>query len=485
MKNLKDLLYKTGIEDVAGNTNRPISMISFNSKGLKADALFVAVKGVSTDGHLFIAQAIHGGASAIVCERMPEVLDPLITYIRVQDSRVALARVAASFHGSPAEKIDLIGITGTNGKTTTATILFSLFRSMGYNCGLISTVKNQINEQVIPSTHTTPDVIQLNALLAAMVDEGCSFCFMEVSSHALEQKRVFGLPFRVAVFTNITHDHLDYHVTFEAYINAKMKLFDSLDENATAIINLDDPNSRFMVQNTKAKVKTYAVNTAADYKCRLIENSFAGITMNLENRDVSFMLIGSFNASNIMAAYTTAVSLGENKLEVLRHLSGLPPVEGRFEYIRSEQKITGIVDYAHTPDALKNVLGTIQDIRKGVEQVITVVGCGGDRDAAKRPIMANIACKMSDKVILTSDNPRNEDPEMILQQMLSGVHGADKEKCLKISDRKEAIRTACMIANPGDIILIAGKGHEKYQEIKGVKNHFDDKEVLKEILESR
>ncbi len=485
MKELKDLLYKAGLIEVIGSTNISIRSICFDSRKAEMGGLFIATRGTQSDGHAFIEQTIRSGVVAVVCEDLPATIDNDVTYLKVKDSALALGLIASNFYDNPSSELKLVGITGTNGKTTTATLLFKLFRKLGYNVGLLSTVQNQINETVIPSTHTTPDSIQLNALLRQMRDAGCTHCFMEVSSHAVVQNRVAGLDFAGAVFTNITHDHLDFHKTFDNYIKAKKRLFDDfLSEEAFALVNTDDKNGDVMVQNTKAVKKTYSLRSMSDFKCKIIENQFTGLVLNIDSQELYTKLIGSFNAYNLLAVYGTAVLLGEDKVSVLTILSSLNSVEGRFEYIVSKSNVTGIIDYAHTPDALKNVLSTIKNIRTGNEKVITVIGCGGDRDAAKRSVMAGIACELSDRVILTSDNPRSENPEDILNQMQSGVQPQHYKKVLTITDRKEAIRTACSLAQAGDIILVAGKGHEKYQEIKGVKHPFDDKQVLEETFNS-
>ncbi len=482
MKNLKELLYKAGILEVHGTTDVPVSQVCFDSRKVVAGSLFVAIKGTQSDGHQFIASVIEKGVGSIVCESLPEVMQDGVSYIRVKDSNIALAFIAANYYDNPSTQIKLVGVTGTNGKTTTATLLFRMFRQLGHSVGLLSTVRNQVNNQVVPATHTTPDALQLNALLRHMVDEGCTHCFMEVSSHAIVQHRVTSVEFAGGVFTNITHDHLDYHKTFEEYIKAKKGFFDLLGSAAFALVNSDDKNSKIMVQSTHAEIKTYALRSMSDFRAKIVENGFSGLTLQIGSQDVYCKLIGSFNAYNLLAAYSVAVLLGEEPLLVLTALSSLDSVEGRFEYITSANKVTGIVDYAHTPDALKNVLSTIRDIRTGNEQVITIVGCGGNRDAAKRPVMASIACDMSDRVILTSDNPRNEDPQLILDEMKQGVPPQHHKKTMVIADRREAIKVACSLAASGDIILLAGKGHEKYQEVKGVKHPFDDKEVLREMF---
>jgi len=482
MKLLKDILYKVGLIEIIGSTDVAIRSVSFDSRNVGRDSLFIAVKGTLSDGHKYIDDTISKGAIAILCEELPAVINDKITYIKVADTSIALGIVAGNFYDNPSETIILVGVTGTNGKTTTVTLLFDLFKKMGYKVGLMSTVRNQINNDVIPSTHTTPDAIQLNALLRQMLDKECTHCFMEVSSHALMQNRVAGIHFAGAVFTNITHDHLDYHKTFNEYIKAKKRFFDMLSQDAFALTNKDDANADVMLQNTKATKKTYSIHTMADFRAKVVENQFSGLLLNIDNKEVWSKLIGNFNAYNLLAVYATAVLLKEDKTNVLTALSTLTSVEGRFQYVRNEKGIIGIVDYAHTPDALMNVLNTINDIRTGNEQVISVVGCGGDRDAAKRPIMAKIACDLSSKVILTSDNPRSENPDTIIKEMQKGVDAVNHKKTLSITDRSEAIKTACSIATPGDIILVAGKGHEKYQEIKGVKYPFDDMQVLKENL---
>ncbi len=482
MKLLKDILYKVGLVEVVGSTNVAIMAISFDSRKIEKDGLFVAIKGTLSDGHKYINDTISKGALAILCEELPSTINEKITYIKVNDATAALGIVAANFYDNPSEHIKLVGVTGTNGKTTTVTLLFNLFKKLGYKVGLLSTVKNQINNDVIPATHTTPDAIELNALLRQMVDRECTHCFMEVSSHAVVQNRISGIHFTGAVFTNITHDHLDYHKTFDEYIKAKKRFFDVLGTDAFALTNKDDANGEVMLQNTKALKQTYSLRSMADYKCKVVENQFSGLLLNIDNQEVWSKLIGSFNAYNLLAVYATAVLLKEDKTNILTTLSGLNSVEGRFQYIRTDDGIIGIVDYAHTPDALMNVLKTINDIRTGNEKVITVVGCGGDRDAAKRPIMAKIACDLSNKVILTSDNPRSEDADAIIKEMQKGVDAVNHKKTISIIDRNEAVKTACSYANAGDIILVAGKGHEKYQEIKGVKHPFDDMQVLQENL---
>jgi UDP-N-acetylmuramoyl-L-alanyl-D-glutamate--2,6-diaminopimelate ligase len=481
---LQDILYGVAITNLVGTTNREVDALTFDSREVRPGSVFFAIKGTLADGHKFIDQTIAAGAAVVICEEMPISLREDVSYIQVQDSSVALGKVASNFYGNPSRDLKLVGITGTNGKTTIATLLFKLFRGLGYSVGLISTVENQINAQVIPATHTTPNPIALNQLLSDMVEAGCTHCFMEVSSHAVVQHRIEGLEFTGAVFSNISHDHLDFHKTFDNYIKAKKQFFDKLPKTAFALTNADDKNGMVMLQNTAATKKTYALKQMADFKGKVIENRFSGLNLEVDQVDVFFKLVGSFNAYNLLAAYGTAMLLEEDKLSVLTILSSVTGAEGRFDYVENDQQIIGIVDYAHTPDAVQNVLSTIANIRKGTEQVITVLGCGGDRDKSKRPVMAQVACDWSDKVILTSDNPRTEDPLSILQEMEAGVSPSNKRKTLTIADRKEAIKTACHLARKGDIILIAGKGHEKYQEINGVRHHFDDKEILREQLNS-
>ena len=482
MKLLSDILYKVKLEEIIGSTHVAISSIVFDSRKVKKDSLFVATKGAADDGHIYIQKAIELGAIAIVCEEIPKDKNDQITYVKVADSTYALGVMACNYYDNPSEKVKLVGITGTNGKTTTVTLLFNLFKSLGYSVGLLSTVQNKINNTVIPSTHTTPDAITLNELLFKMEEQGCEFVFMEVSSHAIIQNRIAGINFTGALFSNITHDHLDYHKTFDEYIKAKKQFFNLLPSTAFALTNRDDKNGMVMLQNTKANKYTYGLKNIADYKCKIIESHLNGLLLNIDNHEVWVKLIGTFNAYNILSVYATAVLLKQDITSVLTALSNLNSVEGRFQYVKSPNGVIGIIDYAHTPDALKNVLETVKEIRSGSEQVITLVGCGGDRDSAKRPIMAAIACEYSNKVILTSDNPRTEDPEEILNQMQAGVNPVDVKKVLRITDRREAIKIACSFSSKGDIILIAGKGHEKYQEINGVKHDFDDLEILKETI---
>jgi UDP-N-acetylmuramoyl-L-alanyl-D-glutamate--2,6-diaminopimelate ligase len=479
---LQDLLYGITIKELVGRTDLEINALNFDSRKVTEGDVFFAIVGTVSDGHQFINQTITQGASVIICENLPEIDDYRVTYIKVENTSVALGIMAGNYFGNPSANLKLIGITGTNGKTTIATILFKLFRELGFKTGLISTVENFVNDKVVPATHTTPNPIALNALLKDMVDTGCDYCFMEVSSHAVSQHRIEGLTFSGGVFSNLTHDHLDFHKTFDAYLKAKKTFFDTLPKSAFALTNIDDKNGSVMLQNTKAHKKSYALKQMADFKAKIIENGFSGLHLDIDNEDVYFKLVGSFNAYNLLAVYGTAILLEQDKLKVLTLLSRLTGAEGRFDYIVSQNKIIGIVDYAHTPDAVQNVLSTIANIRKGTEQVITVIGCGGDRDKTKRPIMAQVACDWSDKVILTSDNPRTEDPQAIIKDMEEGVSPTNKRKTLSILDRKEAIKTACHLAQSGDIILVAGKGHEKYQEINGVRNHFDDKEILLEQL---
>ena len=482
MKLLKDILYKTGIEEVVGSTQLAIEQICFDSRKVEKFSLFVAVSGTQVNGHEFIEKAIEDGAVAIVCEEFPTELLDHITYVRVQKSALALGVIASNYYDNPSSEIKLVGVTGTNGKTTTATLLHDLFTNMGCKSGLLSTVVNKVGEKEIESTHTTPDAIQLNALLRYMIEEDCKYCFMEVSSHAIHQHRIAGVDFAGAVFTNITHDHLDYHKTFEEYIKAKKMFFDNLSETAFSLVNKDDKNGLVMLQNTKSNQFTYALKSMADFNCKVLESDFSGMLLNIDGSEVWTKLIGGFNAYNVLAIYATAVLLGQEKLQVLTAISQLESVDGRFQYIKSANNVSGIVDYAHTPDALKNVLKTINDIRTRNEKLITLVGCGGQRDKEKRPMMAKIACELSDQIILTSDNPRTENPEEIIKDMREGVDGVHFKKVLAIVNREEAIKTACSLANDGDIILIAGKGHEKYQEINGEKFPFDDMQILTETF---
>lgn len=484
MKLLKDILYKAGMLEVQGDLNLAVESIHLDSRQVKGFSLFVAVRGSLADGHEYIESAIAKGAMAIVCEEFPVDQKQGITYVKVKSSGEAIGHIASNFYEHPSSKLKLVGITGTNGKTTTVTLLFDLFKALGYKCGLISTVVNRIGKDMVDATHTTPDPISLQKLFAQMVEQKVTHCFMEVSSHAIHQGRIAGAEFDVAVFTNITHDHLDYHGTFNEYIKAKKQFFDKLSTSAHALINMDDPHAEIMVQNCHAVKHGYAIRSMAEYRARIIENHFDGLHLMLDGNDLYSKLVGGFNAYNILTAYSTAMLLGEDKLSILTAISGLDPVAGRFQYQRGPQNIIAIVDYAHTPDALKNVLKTIQEIRTGNEKVITVVGCGGDRDKAKRPIMAAVACEFADKVILTSDNPRTEDPDTIIADMEAGVEGQHYKKTLSIVNRREAIRTACSLAESGDILLIAGKGHEKYQEINGERLPFDDYEILTETFKT-
>ena len=479
---LSEILYKVSLQAVAGKTDIDITDIVFDSRKTQKGSLFVAISGTQVDGHNFISTAIEQGASAILCERLPETLNEEITYLKVENSAKAMGFAAANFYQHPSKKLKLIGVTGTNGKTSIVTLLFRLFRRLGYRCGLLSTVQNQIDDDIIPSTHTTPDSVKVNELLADMVRKGVSYCFMEVSSHAVVQERITGLYFKGGIFTNLTHDHLDFHGTVDNYIKAKKGFFDQLPASAFALVNTDDKVGKIMLQNTTARKETYSLKNIGTFKGKVLACGLLGLQMEVDNKEVWFKLIGSFNAYNLLGVYGAAMLLGEDSDEVLTQLSDVQPPAGRFEQVVSRNNIVGIVDYAHTPDALKNVLETIVDLREGNQRIITVVGCGGNRDTTKRPIMAEIACKFSDKVILTSDNPRNEDPADILEQMQKGVPAIHFKKAHTIEDRHEAILAAVSMAKPEDIILIAGKGHEKYQEIKGVKHHFDDKEVLREAF---
>jgi UDP-N-acetylmuramoyl-L-alanyl-D-glutamate--2,6-diaminopimelate ligase len=483
MKLLRDILYKTSILQVAGSTDIEINQLSIDSREVVKGTCFIAIKGVQTDGHTFITKAIELGAVAIVCEMIPEKLVDGITYVVVSSSAAAAGNMAHLFYGNVSEQMKIVGVTGTNGKTTVATLLFKLFSALGYKCGLVSTVQNHIGEEVLPSTHTTPDAVRLNELLRRMHDAGCTHVFMECSSHAIHQHRIDGIRFAGAVFTNITHDHLDYHQTFDAYIKAKKAFFDLLSSDAFALSNLDDQRGAVMLQNTKAKKYYYSLRTITDFKAKILENTLEGLQMEVQQHQVHFRLIGMFNAYNLLAVYAASALLGESAEKVLSTLSNITGAEGRFETIRSSYKnLLGIIDYAHTPDALKNVLTTIQQLKQKNEQLITVVGCGGDRDKTKRPLMGAVACEWSDQVIFTSDNPRSEDPESILADMENELSSAAKRKMMSISDRRNAIYTAVKIAESNDIILIAGKGHEKYQEIKGVKYPFDDKDELRKVF---
>lgn len=484
MKLLRDILYGVRIGDVAGNTNVAIDSITMDSRRVGNFSLFVAIKGTQTDGHEYIAQAVEKGAVAVICQEIPKNRFEKATYVSVSDPAEALGIVASNFYGNPSSELKLVGVTGTNGKTTVATLLYELFTLSGKKCGLISTVRNRIAGEDQPATHTTPDAISINRLMAEMLKKGCTHCFMEVSSIAVDQKRVFGLDFDGAVFTNLTHDHLDYHLTFDNYLKAKKTFFDNLRPSAFALVNVDDRHARVMLQNSKAKKLTYSLTTMADYKAKIIERDIRGMLLNINNREVWTKLTGVFNASNLLAVYGVARELGMESVQVLTTISNLEPVEGRFNTVTSKNRITGIVDYAHTPDALENILNAIREVISPKTKVITVVGCGGDRDATKRPVMGKIACRLSDRAIFTSDNPRSEDPVVIIKAMQDDLTAMEKSKMLAITDREEAIKTAVALAGEGDVILVAGKGHEKYQDIGGVKHAFDDKKVLTEIFKN-
>lgn len=483
MSSLQDILYGVSIRSVQGNLLTEPKDLQIDSRKIVSGSCFIAIKGVQADGHQFIEKAVAAGAGSVIAEVLPAELKEGVVYVQVADSSVAAGVMASNFYGQPSSKLKLVGVTGTNGKTTVATLLYKLFTSLGYDCGLISTVNNVIAGEVIEATHTTPDAIQLQALLKRMVDKGCRYAFMEVSSHAIHQNRIGGLEFAGGMFTNITHDHLDYHKTFDEYIRVKKKFFDELPASAFAISNLDDKRGMVMLQNTVASRQYYSLRSMAEFKGKILENGLTGLLMTINDQEVHFRLIGEFNAYNLLAVYGAAVNLGEDKQEVLECLSKLSGAEGRFDYqVSPVDKIIGIVDYAHTPDALLNVLKTIKQLKQGEEKVITVVGCGGDRDKTKRPIMGQVACEFSDKAIFTSDNPRSEDPEAILRDMEADLNSAARRKYISIADRRQAIRTAFSLAQPGDIILVAGKGHEHYQEIKGVKHHFNDKEEMERVI---
>ena len=482
MKQLKDILYKVAIESVVGNPAIEINALQFNSKLVKGNDVFIAINGSIVDGHKYIDSAIKLGAKVIICEVLPEDKNENVFYIQVKDSSVALAIMASNYFGNPSSKLRLVGVTGTNGKTTIATLLYQLFKNAGFKVGLLSTVKIMVDATEFPATHTTPDSIKINYYLDEMNAAGCDFCFMEVSSHGIDQNRTLGLHFEGGIFTNLSHDHLDYHDTFAEYRDVKKRFFDQLPKNAFALTNADDKNGMIMLQNTLAKKQTYALKSIADYQAKILENQLSGLLLKINNQDVWTKLIGNFNAYNVLAIYATAELLGLEKPEILRLLSILESVSGRFQYIVSSTGITAIVDYAHTPDALKNVLETINSIRTKNEELITVVGCGGDRDTTKRPKMGHIASALSTKVVFTSDNPRTEEPQAIIEAIEKGVASQNFKKTVSISDRKQAIKSACQMANPGDIILIAGKGHETYQDVNGVKSDFDDLKIVKELL---
>ncbi|MEQ9467404.1 MAG: UDP-N-acetylmuramoyl-L-alanyl-D-glutamate--2,6-diaminopimelate ligase [Ekhidna sp.] len=482
MQTLKDILFGVSLQSITGNREEEVTGVAFDSRKVEKAFLFVAVKGLTVDGHDFIKAAVEKGANVIVCESAPKNLDENITVVQTDNSAKALGIIASNFYGRPSEKLKLVGITGTNGKTTCATLLYELFQNLGYTVGLLSTVENKINHKILDTSFTTPDAVQLNQLLAEMVESGCTHAFMEVSSHALVQHRVAGIHFTGSVFTNITHDHLDYHKTFDEYIAAKKLLFDGLSSEAFALVNVDDKRGAVMMQNTKATKHRMGIRSMADFKVRIIHNTLQGLELNFDGVDVWFKLIGEFNAYNLLTTYAVAILLEEEKEHILSGLSTTSGASGRFEKVENAANVMAIVDYAHTPDALENVLKTIDNLRTKNEMLVTVVGCGGDRDKTKRPKMAEIAARFSDKIILTSDNPRTEDPKQILEDMKAGIPKSKERNVMVIEDRKEAIRTACNLISDQDIILVAGKGHETYQEINGVRNHFDDREVLKEIL---
>lgn len=484
MKKLKDILFGVSLNEIHGDRGAEIAAVTFDSRQVKKKSLFVAVAGLTVDGHAYIHQALKNGASAIVCETLPKDIQEGVTYVLVDNSAQAVGIIASNFYDNPSQKLKLVGITGTNGKTTTVTLLFDLFKNLGYKAGMLSTVENKIDDEILPAQFTTPDSIQLNQLLHQMVQAKCTHCFMEVSSHALIQHRVAGITFSGAVFTNLSHDHLDYHKSFDEYIKAKKLLFDGLSKDAFALINLDDKRGTVMLQNTKASKNTYSLKGMSDFRAKVIHNTLQGMELDLDGTNAWFKLIGDFNAYNLLAVYGTALLLEEDRDEVMTTLSMLGGARGRFEQVVNNQEILAIVDYAHTPDALENVLKTIEKLRTHQELLVTVVGCGGNRDKTKRPVMGKLAAAYSNKVILTSDNPREEDPQVILDEMMAGVAKTDQRKTMIIADRKEAIRTACNLAGKGDIVLVAGKGHETYQEVKGVRHHFDDREVLMEMLKN-
>lgn len=481
---LNELLKAIQPTQVIGNQEVEIKEVNIDSRQVCEGDLFMAMRGTQTDGHAYIASAIEKGAVAVLCEDLPEQLNDGVTYIQVKESEDAVGKLATTFYGDPTSKLKLVGVTGTNGKTTIATLLYNTFRYFGYKVGLVSTVCNYIDDEAVPTEHTTPDPITLNRLLGKMADCGCKYAFMEVSSHSIDQKRISGLKFAGGIFTNLTRDHLDYHKSVDNYLRAKKKFFDDMPKDAFCLTNLDDKNGMVMTQNTRAKVYTYSLRSLSDFKGKLLESHFEGMILDFNNRELSVQFIGKFNASNLLAVFGAAVLLGKQEEEVLVALSTLKPVSGRFETVRSPEGYTAIVDYAHTPDALVNVLNAIHGVVEGKGQIITVCGAGGNRDKGKRPLMAKEAAKLSDRVIITSDNPRFEEPQDIINDMLAGLDKDDMRKTISIVDRREAIKTACMLAQPGDVILVAGKGHENYQDVKGVKHHFDDKEVLSEIMKS-
>lgn len=482
MMTIEKILNGIDVVSVSGNSTKIVSSVEFDSRKVTPGSLFVAVKGFNTDGHDYIASSIESGAVAVICEHIPDDITGDVCIIKTGDSEKSLGIAASNFFGNPSLSLKLVGVTGTNGKTTIATLLYNMFIKLGYKCGLFSTVCNYINGKELPATHTTPDPVQLNRLLAIMVEDGCDFAFMEVSSHSVDQQRIAGLGFAGGIFTNLTHDHLDYHKTFDNYLAAKKRFFDTLPSDAFALVNVDDRNGRIMLQNCKARQFTFSVRSMASYRCAIVEQDFNGMGLRIQGNEIWTRFIGDFNASNLLAVFGASVLLGAVDREVLTILSDLRSVAGRLEVVKADNGISGIVDYAHTPDALMNVIETLNKIREGGVQLITVVGAGGDRDKTKRPVMASISAEGSSKVILTSDNPRSEDPEMILNDMEAGISPELKVRTLRITDRREAIRTAVMLANRGDVILVAGKGHETYQEIKGVKYHFDDREELKKAL---
>ncbi len=482
MQTLKDILYGVSLRTLTGNRDEEVAGVAFDSRKVEKDFLFVAIKGLTVDGHDYIEKAVELGAKVIVCEHLPELEDPKLTIVQTDNSAEALGIIASNFFGRPSEKLKLVGITGTNGKTTCATLLYELFINLGYSVGLLSTVENKINDKILETSFTTPDALQLNQLLSEMIERGCTHCFMEVSSHALVQNRVAGIHFTGGVFTNISHDHLDYHKTFDEYIAAKKLLFDGLSSESFALTNTDDKRGAVMLQNTKAEKHRMAIKSMADFKVRMVHNTLQGLELNFDGVDVWFKLIGKFNAYNLLTVYAVALLLEEEKESVLSGLSMTRGASGRFQKVENDSNVLAIVDYAHTPDALENVLETIGDLRTKNELLVTVVGCGGDRDKSKRPKMAQIATSLSDKVILTSDNPRTEDPKAILEDMRAGIPKSKERNVMVIEDRKEAIRTACNLINENDILLVAGKGHETYQEVNGVRHHFDDREILNELL---
>ncbi len=479
---LKELIKNIDIIDIVGETDKNIYEINFDSRKVTVGSVFVATVGTNVDGHKFIDSAIKSGAVVVICENIPENINSKVTYIKVKNSLKALGIISSNYYNNPSKNLKVIGVTGTNGKTTIATLLYKIFKTAGYKVGLLSTVKNYINNTEIKATHTTPDAIQINKLMSQMVEQGCEFCFMEVSSHAIHQHRIAGLDFKIGVFTNITHDHLDYHKTFKEYINAKKTFFDNLDKSSIAITNSDDKNGMIMLQNTKAEKLTYSLKSASDYKAKILEKSFDGTLIKIQDSEVWINFLGVFNVYNLLAVYAVAINSGLKHDETLRLLSELTPVAGRFQNIKSTNNITAIIDYAHTPDALKNVINTINELKTNDQTLITVVGAGGNRDKTKRAEMAKIASTLSDKVIFTSDNPRNENPDDIINDMIKGVDNKNQAKVLTITDRHSAIKTACMMVKSGDIILVAGKGHENYQEINGVKHHFDDREEVIKIF---